>query len=107
MKTVKRNKKTKPLLSFEYIDRDKGSKIVQVGMFEKITDKTSIKAGDRFICPVSEEYRNGIVDSKTMNPILLFAKKVSEYHITFWHYEKSGGNPAIAWDLCYLLREDI
>ena len=99
---------TNSFKSFEYVDKNYDGKIVQVGMFEKITRKEQIKVGDRFICPSSDEYKSGIVDRNTMKPILLFAKQVnSEYHINFSTHEDSKSSASIAWDLCYLLRDDI
>jgi hypothetical protein len=94
--------------SYEYVDRSYDGKIVQIGMFEKITKKEQIKLGDRFICPSSSEYKSGIVDSNTMKPILLFCEKSSsEHHIGFSTHENSKSVPSIAWDLCYILRKDI
>lgn len=94
-------------ISFEYVDRNYNSKIVQIGMFEKITKDNIPKTGVRFICPSSKEYNAGITDIYTNKPILLFVKKVSQFHITYGMLETSKGNPAIAWDLCYILRDNI
>jgi hypothetical protein len=106
------NENTNKFESFEYVDRDYDSKVVQVGMFEKITNKDQIKIGNRFICPRTEENQRGIIDVHTMKPILLYksTELQSEWHIGYqYHKDKIGksGNPAVAWDLCYLLRDDI
>jgi len=106
------NENVNKLESFEYIDRDYDSKIVQVGMFEKITSKDQIKIGDRFLCPRTDENTRGIIDSNTMKPILLYksTELQSDWHIGYqYHKDKIGksGNAAVAWDLCYLLRDDI
>lgn len=93
--------------SFEYVDRNYDGKIVQIGMFEEINDPEKLKKGDRFICPASEEYPSGIVDSNTMKPVLLFVKEIRDYHIIHSSLENGKGNPGIAFDICYLLRDDI
>lgn len=100
------------LISFEYIDRDYDRKAVLIEQFEKITSKDQLKVGDRFICPRSPEFRNGVVDAATEIPILLY--KSSEgggpYHITrAFHKDEIGksGLGSIAWDLCYRMRDDI
>ena len=97
--------------SFEYIDRDYDSKVVQVGMFEKITSKDQIKIGDRFLCPRTNENPRGIIDSNTMKPILLFYSTVlqSDWHISYQYHKDNIGKSgqSVAWDLCYLLRDDI
>lgn len=99
------------LISFEYVDRDYNSNIVQVGMFENITSKDQIKIGDRFICPITDENSRGIIDSNTMKPILLFksTELQSDWHISYqYHKDKIGkSGQTVAWDLCYLLRDDI
>lgn len=91
--------------TFEYIDRDFNSRIVQMGQFERITSVDDIKHGDRFICPQSVEHRSGIVDGKTLYPILLFVKSVIDWHIHYNYVKDSKSTPAIAWDLCYKLVE--
>lgn len=100
------------LESFEYVDRNYNGKIVQVGMFERITNKDQIKAGDRFICPETcvGKFGNkfGIIDVHSMKPILLFAKSTADFHIKFgYHADEPRGGASVAWDLCYLLRDDI
>ena len=98
---------TNKLESFEFIDRNYNPNCIQIDMFEKIINPSQIKIGDRFICPPSNEYKSGIVDAATMIPILLFVKSISKYHITFWYHKEYGSNPAVAWDLCYLRREEL
>jgi hypothetical protein len=97
--------------SFEYVDRDYDSKVIQVGMFEKITSKDQIKIGDRFLCPRTDENPRGIIDSNTMKPILLFnsSNLQSDWHIQYVYHKDNIGKSgqAVAWDLCYLLRDDI
>jgi len=92
--------------SFEYVDRNYDGRIVQIGMFNKITNNNQITKGDRFICPPSNEYKSGIVDSDSMQPILCFAKEIKDYHIIFSTLNGGRDTPAIAWDLCYLLKND-
>lgn len=92
--------------SFEYIDRDCDSRIIQVGMFEKITKETKLSKNDRFICPLSKDYY-GIIDKDSMKPVLLFVKEVRDIHIIHTSIKNGKGNPCIAWDLCYKLRDDI
>lgn len=96
---------------FEYIDRNRdyktGTKTVLIDQFELITDEKSLKKGDRFICPITKDNNRGVVDNKTMLPILLFVKEVQFYHIIYAYYEELKGNPAVAFDKCYkLVQED-
>ena len=92
---------------FEYIDRNRDkkteTKTVLIDQFELIADEKILKKGDRFICPITKDNNRGIVDSKTMLPILLFVKEVRHIHIIYAYYEELKGNPAVAFDMCYKL----
>jgi len=99
------------LTSFEYIDRDYDRKAILIEQFEKITSKDQLKVGDRFICPRSPRFRNGVVDATTEIPILMYksSEKFGQYHIAYalQKYEIGTRCPGIAWDLCYRMRDDI
>lgn len=104
---------SKELISFEYIDRNKDFKLVQVGMFEKITSKDQIKIGEKFIVPLINNSR-GIICANLNYPILL--EYVTDFyqnsfHIGFVMFEseryRKGSPRGVAFDLCYRLRDDI
>lgn len=87
-------------IAIEFIDRQRPN-VVQIDTFVPITDRNQIKIGDRFVCPPSEEYKSGIVDVRTMKPILCTVKFIHDWHIGFSYYPNGKRCASIAWDLCY------